>query len=356
MTVVICAYSDDRWDDLCAAVASVGAQTLQADRCVIVIDHNPELFRRAFETFPGIEVIVNTEESGLSGARNTGIIHSTGEIVAFLDDDAAAEPEWLEELVRPYLDPSIRGTGGVARADWRGGRPGWFPSEFEWVVGCSYRGLPECVAPIRNPIGAAMSFRRTVFSDVGRFDTEVGRTAAVPLGCEETMLGIRVGRHYGQGSIVQVPSAIVDHKVGAERATVRYLMKRCFSEGISKAAVARKVGRADASSSELQYVRKVLPSGIAAGVARCARGEMDGLKAAGLILLGLFCTVLGYVTGRVGLGRPAARWLARRSKRAMSGDATASCPPGTESTSSEASSCRDHGLSVGQENAVSDDS
>jgi GT2 family glycosyltransferase len=356
VTVVICAYSDDRWDDLCAAVASVGAQTLQADRCVIVIDHNPELFRRAFETFPGIEVIVNTEESGLSGARNTGIIHSTGEIVAFLDDDAAAEPEWLEELVRPYLDPSIRGTGGVARADWRGGRPGWFPSEFEWVVGCSYRGLPECVAPIRNPIGAAMSFRRTVFSDVGRFDTEVGRTAAVPLGCEETMLGIRVGRHYGQGSIVQVPSAIVDHKVGAERATVRYLMKRCFSEGISKAAVARKVGRADASSSELQYVRKVLPSGIAAGVARCARGEMDGLKAAGLILLGLFCTVLGYVTGRVGLGRPAARWLARRSKRAMSGDATASCPPGTESTSSEASSCRDHGLSVGQENAVSDDS
>ncbi len=316
MTVVICAYSDKRWDDLCAAVDSLRSQTLQAERCVLVIDHNRELFLRALETFPDIEVVENTEKRGLSGARNSGINHSTSDIVAFLDDDAAAQPEWLEELVRPYSNPSIRGTGGVVRADWLGGRPGWFPTEFEWVVGCSYRGLPDSVAPIRNPIGAGMSFRRTVFSDVGHFDTEMGRTAAAPLGCEETALGILVRRRYGQEAIVQVPSAIVDHKVGAERATVRYLMRRCFAEGISKAAIAERLGRADASSSELQYVRSVLPSGIAAGAARLAQRDVDGLKVAGLIVLGLSCTVLGYAAGRVGLGGHATRWMVERSKTA----------------------------------------
>ncbi len=273
---------------------------------------------RALDAFSDIEVVENTETQGLSGARNSGISHSTGDIVAFLDDDAAAQPEWLEELVRPYVNPSIRGTGGVVRADWVGGRPGWFPSEFEWVVGCSYRGLPESIAPIRNPIGAGMSFHRTVFSDVGHFDTEMGRTAAAPLGCEETVLGILVRRQYGREAIVQVPSAIVDHKVGAERATVRYLMRRCFAEGISKAAVAERIGRGDASSSELQYVRSILPSGIAGGVARWVQGDVDGLKAAGLIVLGTSCTVFGYAAGRVGLGGHATRWMVERSKTAES--------------------------------------
>jgi GT2 family glycosyltransferase len=316
VTVVICAYSDKRWDDLSASVDSVGSQTFQAEQSVLVIDHNTKLFRRALDAFPDIEVIENTERRGLAGARNSGIAHSASDIVAFLDDDAAAEPDWLEELVRPYLDPAIRGTGGVARADWLGGRPGWFPSEFEWVVGCSYRGLPESVAPIRNPIGAGMSFRRTVFSDVGHFDTEMGRIAAAPLGCEETVLGIRVLKHYGQGVIVQVPSAVVDHKVGAERATVKYLMRRCFAEGISKAAVAARVGQADASSSELRYVTRVLPAGIVAGVLRCARGEADGLKIAGVIVVGLSCTVVGYAAGLVGFGGHATRWMVDRSKRA----------------------------------------
>ena len=109
-----------------------------------------------------------------------------GDVVAFLDDDAEADPGWLEELLAQYDDPHVAGAGGRAMAVWPQRRPRWFPPEFDWVVGCSYTGLPETVSPVRNLIGAAMSFRRTIFDQLGSFDTEMGRLGVLPLGCEET--------------------------------------------------------------------------------------------------------------------------------------------------------------------------
>src|ERR1019366_8628651 len=101
VTVVICAYTEARWGDLVSAVASIHAQTWQAQQCVLVIDHNQTLFHRARAEFPWVEVVENSEHQGLAGARNVGIARSKGEIVAFLDDDASAAPDWLEQLGRP---------------------------------------------------------------------------------------------------------------------------------------------------------------------------------------------------------------------------------------------------------------
>jgi GT2 family glycosyltransferase len=320
-TVVICAFTEQRWDDLCEAVGSVHGQTLPPDQVVVVIDHNPALLDRARGAFVDSEVVGNEERQGLAGARNTGIRHAKGEIVAFLDDDARADASWLEHLVCPYASAHVHGTGGVARPNWSTGRPDWFPDEFLWVVGCSYRGLPETVAPIRNPIGAGMSFRRSVCDEVGGFDTEMGRVAWVPLGCEETVLGIRVVQHHGEGSIVQMPSAVVDHRVGPERATVTYFVRRCFAEGISKAAVAARVGATDGSSVERRYVSRVLPGGVLVGLRRSVRGEIAGLARAGLIVLGLGVTTVGYGVGRLGLSGVLTRLLVRDAHASDTGHA-----------------------------------
>jgi len=317
LTAVICAYTENRWCDLCEAVSSLDSQTVKPDQVILVIDKNPDLLERARRTFLDCEVIDNQEQKGLAGARNTGIAHAKGDVVAFLDDDARAQPQWLECLVAPYASPSIQGTGGVARPDWATGQPSWFPVEFLWVVGCSYRGLPVTVAPIRNPIGAGMSFRRSVFDELGGFDTTMGRVASAPLGCEETVLGIRVVQRHGEGSIVQVPSAVIDHRVGTERATISYFVRRCFAEGISKAAVAQRVGASDGSSAERRYVSRVLPSGVLAGTKRAARGELAGLARAGLIVVGLAVTTIGYGIGRMGLSGFLTRMLVRD---AQSGD------------------------------------
>jgi GT2 family glycosyltransferase len=300
VTVVICAYSEARWDELRAAIASVERQTFSPCECLLVIDHNRRLFHRSLEAFPNVEVVENANEKGLAGARNSGVSRAGGQVLAFLDDDAWAEPDWLTELLGPYSDPMVVGTGGLVVPVWDGNVPEWFPKEFYWVVGCSYSGLPETAAPIRNPIGACMSFRRSVFEEVGLFSTNLGRIAALPLGCEETEFAIRTARQLKGTTIVHVPTAVVHHRVGRERLSIGYFARRCFAEGVSKSTIARDLGWRDALSAERVYVRRVLPSGIKRGLVRSMRKEPQAFYASLAMFLGVAAASLGYGVGRAG--------------------------------------------------------
>lgn len=123
VSVIICAYTQQRWEVLLDSVASVGRQTRRALETIVVIDHDSELLERAGATLRHVRVMESAGERGLSGARNTGVMAAHGEIVAFLDDDAVADNTWLEELARAYDDPNVVGAGGVARAA-VGGRHG----------------------------------------------------------------------------------------------------------------------------------------------------------------------------------------------------------------------------------------
>ena len=205
ISVVICAYTDRRWDSLVDALASAEAQDPAPHEVLVVIDHNDDLLTHAIDAFPRARVFANDDARGLSGARNTGVRHATGEIIAFLDDDARARPSWLRALARAFEDPTVIGAGGVAFPAWESRAPAWIPSEFLWVVGCSYRGLPMTRAEIRNPIGANMAFRRSVLEGVGGFTDGIGRVGRTPLGCEETELSIRARAATG-GRIVQIPT------------------------------------------------------------------------------------------------------------------------------------------------------
>jgi glycosyltransferase involved in cell wall biosynthesis len=111
VSVVVCAYTMARWHLLGRALESVRSQTVPAVEILLVVDHCPELLARA-EELPGVRVFANVGPRGLSGARNTGVAAARGEVVAFLDDDAMAAPDWLEHLLRPYDDPGVVGVGG----------------------------------------------------------------------------------------------------------------------------------------------------------------------------------------------------------------------------------------------------
>jgi GT2 family glycosyltransferase len=300
VSVVICTYTDRRWDDVVAAVASVRAQTRPPARTILVVDHNPPLLERARVAFPDALVVPNSGRRGLSGGRNTGVSHAVGDVVAFLDDDARAEPDWLERLAAGYSDPSVLGVGGAAAPVWPGRRPGWLPAEFDWVVGCSYVGLPTAAAPVRNLIGANMSFRRDALDTVGGFTDGLGRVGSRPLGCEETELGIRLRQWRADGRLVYEPAAVVHHRVTEDRAAWRYFCARCYAEGLSKAMVSRRVGARDALETERRYVRSVLPRGVVRGLD--PRRRPPGITSAAAILLGLLVTGAGYARGRLALG------------------------------------------------------
>ena len=305
VSVVICAYTERRWGDLLAAIASVQQQSTPPLEVIVVVDHNDVLLERLGDHAwvvdgSDVRVAANTRSRGLAGARNTGVALATGDVVAFIDDDAVADTDWLKYLGAAFEHDGVLGVGGAIEPLWQHGRPAWFPAEFDWVVGCTYRGMPEFAGPVRNLIGANMAFRRDVFGVVGGFNEGVGRVGAVPLGCEETELCIRAGSRWPGRTFLYEPQARVQHKVPGDRGRWSYFRARCYSEGLSKAAVSRLAGATRGLESERAYVRRTLPRGVVRGLEEGVGGDRSGVRRAGAIALGLAITTAGYARGRVG--------------------------------------------------------
>src|ERR1700748_289223 len=78
ISVVICAHTQKRFRETCAAVASVQAQSLPAQEIILVVDHNPELQASLAEALPDVTVLANREARGLSGGKNTGAAAASG--------------------------------------------------------------------------------------------------------------------------------------------------------------------------------------------------------------------------------------------------------------------------------------
>lgn len=304
VSVIICAYSDDRREQLHRAIASVLAQRIRPTEVVVVIDHNMPLWLRFVTAYPELKVVVNEGPRGLSAARNSGIRRACGDVLAFLDDDAVAAPDWLERMLPHYDDPSVIGVGGKVTPIWQVDRPRWFPEEFQWVVGCSYRGQPEKVERVRNPIGCNMSFRRHIFELIGGFREGIGRTTADAAGCEETELCIRAQQVIPGATILYDPAMGVQHQVTAERAGWQYFRKRCLAEGRSKTLVVKAVGSGDGLASESRYMVRVLPAGVVRAIGE-AIFKLDpwALARAGGIFFGLGYTAAGYIGARLASAR-----------------------------------------------------
>jgi len=298
VSVIICVYTLERWDDLLESVYSVFQQITPPDELIIVVDHNPELSERIRTHISNIILVENSGPKGLSAARNSGVTAAQGRLIAFLDDDAIAQSHWLSELSQWCEQPNVLGAGSKVTPIWLASKPAWFPDEFGWVLGYSYKGLPEEVQIVRNFFGTGMCIRRDVFETVGGFRSEIGRINKLPLGCEETELCIRALQHIPEGKFIYEPSSIVKHKIPPSRISWSYFRSRCYSEGLSKAIMSRFVGSKDGLSSERSYTYRILPMGIARGVGDAfLRGDWSGLERALAILTGFAFTVTGYVSG-----------------------------------------------------------
>src|SRR5579872_5444171 len=140
VSVIIAAFTEQRWDNMVRAIDSACAQTLKPREVIVCIDHNDALLARTREHaagLDGVRVVENPWPRGVSGARNAGIAVASGRVCAFLDDDAEADPDWLEHLLSSYVDPAVLGVGGGIEPAWHDVRPDWFPEEFDWEVACS---------------------------------------------------------------------------------------------------------------------------------------------------------------------------------------------------------------------------
>ncbi|GLV59239.1 glycosyl transferase family 2 [Dictyobacter sp. S3.2.2.5] len=300
VTVIICAYTLKRWDDLVAAVESLYRQTCEPDEIIVVVDHNTELFERLRQKYPEIMVIENSHARGLSGARNTGVEIARGAHIAFLDDDAEAESHWIELLLKGCADPNVLGVGGTVRPSWQGPQPVWFPSEFYWVIGCTYQTLRQNPAIVRNPYGGCTCIKHEVFQAIGGFREGIGRVGINFMGGEETELSIRAAQHWPEKFFLLEAKALIFHHIPVERTRLRYFLSRCYAEGLSKALVSRYVGAKDGLSAERSYAAITLPLAMLKYAGQALKhGDPGGFLRAGAIVLGLTMTAIGYIKGRL---------------------------------------------------------
>ncbi|MCW4003654.1 MAG: glycosyltransferase [Candidatus Bathyarchaeota archaeon] len=254
-TVIISTYSIERFQHVTDCIKSLKRQSLPPKEIFLVLDPDEALLDFYKSRIDSDVRIIVSGERGLSNARNTGIKSAGQDIVAFIDDDAIAGHCWLENLVKNYTASTVMGVGGLIRPIWEGNTPVWFPEELLWIVGCSYKGLPNSKEYVRNPIGCNMSFRRDIVRRVGYFDVAVGRFGKQLLGSEETEFSVRILEIILGSKILFDPSAVVYHRVPKVRRKFSYILKRSFYEGLSKAIIAEhNLGSSGVLSTERHYL------------------------------------------------------------------------------------------------------
>jgi glucosyl-dolichyl phosphate glucuronosyltransferase len=291
VSVIICAYTLERWELLQRSVDSVVDQDVDAEDVILVVDHNAELAERCRARWPPaaqvrVRIVENVYPGRLGSARNTGVELVAGDIVAFLDDDACAPPDWLRRIVTAYASrDGVMAVGGAPEPEFERPRPGWFPFEFDWVFGCAYRGLPTARAPTRRLIGASMSVRRSAVFTVGGFHSDDH---------DDMDLSHRVANAYGRGSVVYDPSIRVRHFVAAHRLTWSYFWRRCFFVNRGKVLAFSDMADAGALRADLAFVGSILVRSVPRYV---LRGGRSGPLRAAAAMTGVTLAGIGHLVG-----------------------------------------------------------
>lgn len=239
LSLVIATYN--RSSQLIETLESVVLQSADSSlwECIVVDNNSKDDTRIAVEIFIAQHPEVNVRylfepQQGLSFARNAGISHSRGDIVAFIDDDETI----VAEFVSSYIDlfdsyPDAIAAGGAIVARYQSGTPRWMSRFVAQPIANPMHFGPKVklFSRRRCPGGGNMAVRSSLFQSVGVFDTELGRKGTSLIGGEECDLFARI-RERGL-PIYYVPGATIYHRIGDDKLTDAYTSRLFYNIGVS---------------------------------------------------------------------------------------------------------------------------
>jgi glucosyl-dolichyl phosphate glucuronosyltransferase len=239
LSVVVCTY--DRYDALPNAVDSLLRQRLEVGCLeVIVVDNSPDQenaarFGTRFAHEPGARYLLEPTP-GLSNARNVGVAHARADLVAFVDDDAIAAPDWAAHILRAF--EAFGGRAGVV-----GGRvlPRWISPQPPWLTDdlLGYLSIVDWggqTRPLRSHewlVGCNIAFDKQILSSVGGFSRALGRVGAgLALLSNEEIEVIEKIQTAGYVPIY-CPDALLYHVIDPSRLTRTWFRRRSAWQAIS---------------------------------------------------------------------------------------------------------------------------
>ncbi len=172
---------------------------------------------------------------GLSIARNTGLALAGAALVAYIDDDAVADPGWARALLAAFAASHPVGCiGGRVRPIWEAPRPAWLDDGMLALLSMlDYGDQPRRLSPDQHIVGANMAFTRASLQSIGGFPERLGRRGACLLSREEAHVRERL-EAIGL-PCVYWPAAQVGHLAPIERLSIAWFRRRLFWQGISRA-------------------------------------------------------------------------------------------------------------------------
>lgn len=243
LSIVVTAFTTERIEDIYAMLDSIKAQTYPDIDTVFIIERSAELLDMV-STYVGekgiapVNVIFSEDKLGLSGARNLGIDHAGGDIIAFIDDDVVLFPYWAENMVNAYHDSSIIGVTGPGLPLWETDELKWLPEEMYWIVSTTAFTGWDREKSVRSAWGMNMSFRREAFGHC-RFSTNFGQTSggkeawkAGPVDDAEFSINLRM---LTKKDIMYNPDVKVYHRVYTYRLSDKFVKGQSYWQGYSKA-------------------------------------------------------------------------------------------------------------------------
>jgi GT2 family glycosyltransferase/glycosyltransferase involved in cell wall biosynthesis len=235
LTIAICTY--DRPEDLDECLRAIGDLGYAQAHEVLVVDNSDSMDARRLNekltrACSGAKYLLS-EPPGLSRARNVALAAASGDVVAFIDDDATCLAGWAEAVLAGFEDDDVVCVGGPILPRWEAPPPEWLGGELMLSLAVMDRG-PEArdLQDDEFFYGANCAFRREALAAAGGFAEHLGRAGGNLMGDEE----IDVQRKLKvRGRSRHVPGARVLHLVHAERCTLPWFLKRYAWQGLSDA-------------------------------------------------------------------------------------------------------------------------